>query len=115
MGVAYVRFAVANPSHYRVMFGKFVAPSGRVPELETEAAGALHALVDALIALQREGLVRADEPMTQARFVWALVHGVAMLAIDGQLHEPDATEILTRYALDRLAVGIATGSDRAPA
>src|SRR3982751_2385230 len=27
MGVAYVRFAVANPSHYRVMFGKFVAPS----------------------------------------------------------------------------------------
>ena len=26
MGVAYVRFAVANPSHYRVMFGGFVDP-----------------------------------------------------------------------------------------
>ena len=109
MGVAYVRFAVANPAHYRVMFGKFVEPSGRLPELATEAAGALDALVDALIALQREGLVRSDEPMTQARFVWALVHGVAMLAIDGQLHEPDAIELLTRYALDRLAVGIAAG------
>src|SRR3712207_4713647 len=24
MGVAYVRFAVANPSHYRVMFSRFV-------------------------------------------------------------------------------------------
>ena len=115
MGAAYVRFAVANPSHYRVMFGKFVEPSGHLPELETEAAGALHALVDALIALQREGLVRADEPMTQARFVWALVHGVAMLAIDGQLHGPDAIEVLTRYALDRLAVAIAAGAERAPA
>ena len=26
MGVAYVRFAVANPAHYRVMFGGFVDP-----------------------------------------------------------------------------------------
>jgi hypothetical protein len=76
--------------------------------------------VDALIALQGAGLVRRDEPMTQARFVWALVHGVAMLAIDGQLRESDAIDTLaidtlTRYALDRLAVGIAAGADRAPA
>src|SRR5918995_5925004 len=26
MGAAYVRFAVANPSHYRVMFSRFVDP-----------------------------------------------------------------------------------------
>src|SRR3954463_6026375 len=26
MGFAYIRFAVANPSHYRVMFGGFVEP-----------------------------------------------------------------------------------------
>src|SRR5688572_3879770 len=26
MGVAYIRFADANPSHYRVMFGSFVDP-----------------------------------------------------------------------------------------
>ena len=115
MGVAYVRFAVANPAHYRVMFGRFVEPSSRMPELATEAAGALNALVDALIALQREELVRRDEPMTQARFVWALVHGVAMLAIDGQLREPDAIDTLTRYALERLDVGIAARHDRAPA
>lgn len=115
MGVAYVRFAVASPAHYRVMFGRFVEPSAGLPELATEAAGALSALVDALIALQGADLVRRDEPMTQARFVWALVHGVAMLAIDGQVREPDAIDTLTRYALDRLAVGIAAGADRAPA
>ena len=55
MGVAYVRFAVANPSHYRVMFGGFVDPDACEPELAAEAAGAFQALVDALAALQRDG------------------------------------------------------------
>src|ERR1043165_9183813 len=50
MGEAYVRFAVANPAHYRVMFGKFVEPSGRLPELATEAAGARAALGNAPLA-----------------------------------------------------------------
>src|SRR6185295_6148909 len=86
MGVAYVRFAVANPSHYRVMFGGFVDPEQACePELATEAAGAFQALVDALATLQRDGSVRGDDAALMARFVWAVVHGVAMLGIDGQL------------------------------
>jgi hypothetical protein len=44
MGVAYVRFAVPNPSHYRVMFGGFVDPDGREPELVAEAQGAFQVL-----------------------------------------------------------------------
>src|SRR5215208_2733259 len=58
MGDAYVRFAVANPSHYRVMFGGFVDPSAQESELATEAEGAFQALVNALAALQRDALVR---------------------------------------------------------
>ncbi len=106
MGVAYVDFAVANPSHYRVMFGGFVDPKACDPELAAEAAGAFQALVDALAALQRDGLVRGDDTVTMARFVWAVVHGVAMLGIDGQLREPGAVEALARYAIDRLRTGI---------
>ncbi len=71
MGVAYVRFAVANPSHYRVMFGGFVDPKAREPELAAEAAGAFQALVDALAALQRDAVVRGDDTVMMARFVWA--------------------------------------------
>src|SRR6476659_1333325 len=52
MGVAYVSFAVANPSHYRVMFGGFVDSQPHDPELASEGAGAFQALVDALSALQ---------------------------------------------------------------
>jgi AcrR family transcriptional regulator len=106
MGLAYVRFAVANPSHYRVMFGGFVDPKACDPELAAEATGAFQALMDALAALQRANVMRADDTLTMARFVWAVVHGVAMLAIDGQLREPRSVDELTQYALERLGNGI---------
>jgi AcrR family transcriptional regulator len=66
MGFAYVRFAVANPSHYRVMFGGSVDSQAEDPELATEAHGAFQALVDALAALQRDGIVRADDTVLMA-------------------------------------------------
>jgi AcrR family transcriptional regulator len=113
MGVAYIRFAVANPSSYRVMFGGFVGPKGCEPELDAEGAGAFQALVDALAALQRDGVVRGDDTAQMARFVWAVVHGVAMLGIDGQLREPGAVEELMRYALERLRTGIEPDIDQA--
>ena len=115
MGVAYVRFAVANPSHYRVMFGGFVDPKACEPELAAEAAGAFQALVDALAALQHDASVRGDETVQMARFVWAVVHGVAMLGIDGQLPEPSAVDELMRYAFMRLRTGIGLDPDHLPA
>jgi len=106
MGVAYIRFAIANPSHYRVMFSRFVDAQPHDPELATEGMGASQALVDALAALKQDGVVRDDDTVLMARHVWALVHGVAMLGIDGQLREPDAVEQLMQYAFDRLETGI---------
>jgi AcrR family transcriptional regulator len=109
MGAAYVRFAVDNPSHYRVMFGGFVDPKGCDPDLAAEAEGAFQALVDALAELQRDAVVRdRDDTVTMARFVWAVVHGVAMLAIDRQLRESADVDGLTRYAIERLRTGIET-------
>jgi AcrR family transcriptional regulator len=112
MGVAYVHFAVANPSHYRVMFGGFVDPEARQPELITEGEGAFKALVDALAALQQAGLVRGDDIVTMASFVWSVVHGVAMLGIDGELRKSAGVEALTRYAIERLWTGIEAGDSR---
>ncbi|MFL5575663.1 MAG: TetR/AcrR family transcriptional regulator [Gemmatimonadaceae bacterium] len=115
MGVAYIRFAVANPSHYRVMFGGSVDPRAEDPELAAEAQGAFQALVDALAALQRDAVVRGDDSVLMARYVWALVHGLAMLGIDGRLPEPGAVEALMRYAFERLRTGIAADAESRPA
>lgn len=109
MAVAYVSFAVKHPSHYRVMFGGFVAGNETSPELVEEGTGAFNVLVNAIVALQRRGELRADEPLPMAQFVWATVHGMAMLAIDGQLRfkSPAEIETFTRYAATRLMSGTA--------
>ena len=109
MGFAYVRFAGANPAHYRVMFGSSVDPRVAESELVSEAHGAFQALVDALASMQRDGLVRKDDTQLMATYVWSLVHGMAMLAIDGKLHGPDAVERLMPLAFDRLSTGISAG------
>ena len=105
MGVAYVAFALANPSHYRVMFGHFREQCEHDPELTAEARAAFSTLLDAVVSLQRDGEFRDDDPATMAHFIWATVHGIAMLAIDGQL-APAAAETLVVYATTRLTAGI---------
>ena len=104
MGGAYVQFAVAHPAHYRVMFGGHVGNATADSDLAKEGAGAFQVLVDALISLQGRGLVRRDHPLELAQYIWAVVHGIAMLAIDGQLKQP--IEDVMRFANERMRSGI---------
>ncbi|MFN7916514.1 MAG: TetR/AcrR family transcriptional regulator [Vicinamibacterales bacterium] len=110
MGVAYVRFAVLNPSHYRVMFGDYRHLCDKDPDLQADAAAAFQVLVDAIVSLQDAGLIRKDDPKTLGQFVWAIVHGIAMLAINGQLGpQPESSPELgaiVHFALQRLRTGI---------
>jgi AcrR family transcriptional regulator len=107
MGGAYLQFAVEHPSHYRAMFGRFLESGARDPALMEEAEGAFQALVDALVDQQRTGLVRPDDPIIQARFVWSVTHGIAMLVIDGQLRDGDAAgAALNRYASGRIQAAL---------
>jgi AcrR family transcriptional regulator len=107
MGGAYVRFAVANPAHYRIMFGRFRELCTSDAALAADAAAAFQLLIGALARLQQDGLIRSDDPEQLARFIWATVHGVAMLTIDGQLG-PDraAAEALTAFTIERLATSL---------
>lgn len=109
MGVAYVQFAVAHPSHYRVMFGADIF-GAEYSDLAEEGAGAFHVLVDAIVELQGQPLARHDDPRQMAMYVWATTHGVAMLAIDGRLgREASAIDGLTHYMTERVFAAIAVG------
>jgi AcrR family transcriptional regulator len=108
MAPAYVQFAVIHPSHYRVMFGRFVESCGKDAEFIAEATAAFQVLVDALVDQQEAGIVRRDDPLLLARFIWSVVHGLAMLVIDGQLRGADEQgEAVTRYAIERIRAAIA--------
>jgi AcrR family transcriptional regulator len=106
MGRAYVHFALDHPSHYRVMFGSAAVASE--PEPDDPGGNAFQALVDALVEMQQQGLVRDDPPLLLALHVWSTVHGVAMLALDGQLKaDAPPADALIDFAIERLRTGIA--------
>lgn len=108
-GEAYLRFAIENPSHYRVMFGGFVDKKATGTALADESEAAFRVLVDALVELQQNGLVRAGDPLDQALFVWSSVHGAAMLAISDLLsHDGRGSSVVAMsvvpHILDALMV-----------
>jgi AcrR family transcriptional regulator len=108
MASAYVRFAIDQPSHYRVMFAAPLDTGTCDPDLAVEGSAAFQTLVDALTWQQREGIVRDDDPLQLANYVWAIVHGISMLALDGRLRSTgDALEALVAFAVDRIRSGIA--------
>src|SRR5215471_9337965 len=106
MGKAYVQFAVAHPSHYRVMFGGFIESAAKDDHFVAEAKAAFQVLVDALIEQQNAGGIRRDDPVLMGRFVWALVHGTALLVIDGQLPDRAQQDALEDYTFERIYASI---------
>jgi AcrR family transcriptional regulator len=108
MGAAYVRFAVAHPAHYRVMFGGFIGPGDKAHWKEDPSADAFQVLVDAIVEQQAHGLVRRDEPRQLALYIWAVVHGVAMIALDGMLPQTVSADGLMTFANERLRTGLAS-------
>lgn len=85
MGVAYVLFATRNPSHFRVMVSRTFAHHAKHAELARTAALAFQLVRDTLMsAVDKRALSRV--PPEQIIYgSWALVHGLAFLAIDGHL------------------------------
>jgi AcrR family transcriptional regulator len=85
LGVAYVQFALAHPSHLRVMFGPEIRDKSAHAALKVAADRAFGLLVSAISEGQHAGHVRDGDPEELAVAAWALVHGLSALIIDGQL------------------------------
>ena len=84
VGLAYIKFAVEHPSHFRVMYGPKRAP-GLVP-----SQGSLfELLLECVKACQESGDLKPVDPLDIALPAWAMVHGLAMLLIDDVLSRRD--------------------------
>lgn len=81
---AYVHFGALNPSLYRLMFSGDVDKAAHA-KLEEASAGAFAELL-AILERGRASEAFKKQPVRgQAAAAWALVHGLTMLSIDGQL------------------------------
>lgn len=88
-GVAYVRFAIENPAHYRVMFGPELPDKSVYEDLSIAARAAYDSLRSTLRLCAGAGLFADSDIELRAMRAWALVHGLALLYIDGQLGAGD--------------------------
>jgi len=113
LGVAYVRFALAHPSHLRIMFGPEIRDKTAHPSLHAAAQRAFGLLVTTIADAQRAGHARRGDPEELAVAAWALVHGLSALLIDGQLKERvrrsrDAETLASRVT-KLLEIGLSPG------
>ena len=87
IGVAYACFGVANPAHYRLMFGTALTPADACPPsaVEESAATAKSVLFDVIRRGVEEGsFAVSPEGLDMAILsAWSLVHGLTLLLLDG--------------------------------
>ncbi len=89
-GVAYMKFALAHPAHFRVMFGSRRLEKSRDPKLKQASATSLGLLLDCIKDCQAKGEIRSGNAMEMALAAWSMVHGFAMLSINNHVREAGA-------------------------
>jgi AcrR family transcriptional regulator len=78
----HVRHALAHPQLFRLTYGPWQTGS---PELAVAAEAARAALVDTVVAAQRDRDLPAGDPERVAALLLAVAHGAADLALAGHL------------------------------
>ena len=83
---AYVRFALEHPGHYRVMFDRslYDATDPALCTAESGAAAELNAGVGTLADSRAK-----EDPSGAALAAWSLVHGYALLTLNGAVNSDD--------------------------
>ncbi len=104
LGQRYFDFALQHPQDYRLIFMTDTRQQCllQLEERSKKEIGRTFDVVqDTISEGQRAGAYRSGEPRTLAAYVWASVHGLASLIVNGQLGEtPSEAQFLIEQQLD---------------
>jgi len=103
-GRAYLRFALAKPALFRVLFLE-PATTGAQPLNETGQA--LQELVSDVTAAMASGALRPADPLTTALALWSAMHGVAALWAVTPALPTDLAHAVGDLAQDAVLSGLA--------
>jgi AcrR family transcriptional regulator len=92
VAVAYVQFALERPALFRIMFGE---PCDRDSDERVAATTAVSVYVRGIV--ERVFPDSDAEPLATA--IWALVHGLAFLHLDGKLVAPNPAAVAERVTV----------------
>ncbi|APR87206.1 Transcriptional regulator, TetR family protein [Minicystis rosea] len=87
-GHAYVRYAVDAPAAFQTMFSRDIDEQD--PSLVLAKESCFGLLLRYIDDAQRAAVLPRDDPMTLARAIWAMHHGLAALAAAGAFPVEDA-------------------------
>ena len=110
-GEAYLRFALKNPAHYRLMYGPEFAHRAAHPQLQEASREAFSLLIGAVRDCLSQKLIREADPVHVALGIWSTVHGLSLLIMDRQLEDAGVgksqNDAVIRLALTTLRDGLA--------
>jgi AcrR family transcriptional regulator len=108
---AYVGFAEAHPWLMREMFSGLTIERETYASLHAASKTVYHLYTDVIRRGQERGKIVEGDPTALAGVLWAVLHGLAMLIIEGQMRPyadgPEGTEHVTRYTIEVLYGGLA--------
>lgn len=93
-GKAYVAWGLEHPAHYQVMFGGSQGHPTVYPMLYESAGCAFQVLVGTIARSQTRGKMQPGDPVQMAHIAWAMVHGLVMLMLAGQLSPQHSAELV---------------------
>ncbi|NQY99902.1 MAG: TetR/AcrR family transcriptional regulator [Bdellovibrionales bacterium] len=85
MGEAYLNFAVNNPDHYRLMFTDAIPDHDLYPSLKQNSMQSFQQLTSMVEEMQDIGFFKNQDPIEQSMLIWAHVHGLSSLIIEGRI------------------------------
>ena len=108
-GKLYVEFARKNPNLYRLLFGKKYAHIRQETlSIKDEDCSGFAALKKTVEEAQKEGVLKNEDSYKQAIVIWATMHGISSLIIDGFMDVEEVYEDVYDTLFETLLVGMVT-------
>jgi len=105
-GKAYILFAKENPNLYRLLFGKKYAHlREEIISIKDENCSGFAALQLAVVEGQESGVFKKKDAHEQTIIIWASLHGLSSLIIDGFMDVEELYESLYDNMFDTLLAG----------
>ena len=106
-GKLYIEFAKNNPNLYRLLFGKKYAHiREELLSIKDEDCSGFAALKRTVKEAQKEGILKKEDSYKQAIIIWASMHGLSSLIIDGFMDVEEIYEELYDVMFETLLKGM---------
>jgi len=105
----YIEWAKENPNLYRLLFGrKYAYIREEILSIKEENCDAFGALKKAVEEGQDEGILKQEDALRQSVIIWASLHGLSSLVIDGFLDVAELSDSLIDDMFKSLLAGLIT-------